>query len=152
MAEVLIDRRCNVDRRSRTLTAYIYGALKPRRVRGRRATDRLYPVIDLHSPRVLALALAILVLSTTDGILTVILLDHGAVEVNPLMALFLPHSLYWFAAVKLGLTGTCLAVLVACSQMRLLRAVPGEMLFYVVLGCYVMLIGHELQMLQQITL
>lgn len=151
MAEIFIDRRNSVDRRSRTLSAYIYGALKPRRVRGRRAADRLYPVIDWHSPRVLALALGILVLSTIDGILTVVLLEHGAVEINPLMALLVPSNLNWFAAVKLGLTGIGLVVLVACSQMRLLRAVPGEMLLYVVLGCYVVLIDHEVHMLSQIT-
>lgn len=151
MAEVVIDRRSCVDRRRRTLAAYIYGAFKPRRVRGRRATDRLCPVIDWHSSRVLALALAILALSTIDGVLTVILLEHGAVEVNPLMALFVPHSLHWFAAVKLGLTGICLAVLVACSPMRV-RTVPGEFFLYVVLGCYAVLIGHQLEMLSQILL
>jgi Domain of unknown function (DUF5658) len=152
MAEVLINRRSRVDRRSRTLSTYLYGAFKPRRVRGRRVADRLYPIIDWHSPRVLAVTLAILLLSTTDGILTIILLEHGAVEINPLMALFVPHSLHWFAAVKLGLTGMCLIVLVACSQMRLLRALPGEILLYLVLGCYVVLIGHELAMLDQIAL
>ena len=150
MTEILIDRRNGIDRRKRTLAAYIYGAFTPRRVRGRRATDRFYPVIDWHSPRVLALALAILTLSVSDGVLTVLLLEHGAVEMNPFMALFVPHSLGWFAAVKLGLTATCLFVLVACSQMRLLRTVPGETFLYSVLGCYIVLLGHELQMLNQI--
>lgn len=149
MAEV-IERRSGVDRRDRTVAAYIYGAFNPRRLRGRRASDRIYPMIDWHSPRVLALAFAILALSTADGVLTVALINHGAIEINPFMALFVPESLGWFAAVKLGLTAACLAVLVACSPMRLLRAVPGELLLYIVLGCYVALISHELEMLARI--
>jgi len=119
-------------------------------VRGRRTEDRHYPIIDWHSPRVLALAVLILMLSSIDGVLTVVLLDHGAVEANPLMALLVPHNLRWFAAVKLGLTSVCLMVLVACSQMRVLRAVPGELFLYAVLGCYVVLLGHELSMLNMI--
>jgi hypothetical protein len=149
MAELLTDRRSKVERRSRTLGAYVYGAFKPRRVGGRRASDRLYPVIDWHSPRVLALALAILIFSCVDGALTLVLLEHGAIEANPLMALFLPHNLNWFVFVKLGLTSSCLMVLVACSQMRLLRAVPGETVLYVLLGCYIALIAYELGMLRQ---
>jgi hypothetical protein len=152
MTELSIERRRGTtDRRNRTLAAYLHGALNPRRVRGRRASDRIYPVIDWHSPRVLALAFAILALSTADGVLTVALLDHGAIEINPFMALFVPHSLGWFAAVKLGLTSICLAVLVACSPMRLMRAIPGELLLYLVLGCYIVLISHELEMLGRIT-
>jgi len=150
MNEVLIDRRSGVDRRRRTLMAYVYGALQPRRLRGRRTEDRHYPIIDWHSPRILALAVLILALSSIDGVLTVVLLDHGAVEANPLMALLVPHNLQWFAAVKLGLTSVCLLVLVACSQMRVLRAVPGELFLYAVLGCYVVLLGHELSMLNMI--
>ena len=58
--------------------------------------------------------------------LTVMLMRHGAAELNPVMALFLPHNLLWFALVKLALTGAGLCVLVACSRMRLFRRIPGE--------------------------
>src|SRR3974390_3019588 len=134
MTTLSIDRRSGSDRRSRTIFAYLHGALKPRRMRGRRSADRIYPVVDWHAPRVLALAFAILALSTADGVLTVTLIQQGAVEVNPLLSVFLPHSVGWFAAVKLGLTALCLLVLVACSPMRLLRVMPGEVLLYLVLG------------------
>jgi len=122
--------------------------LNPRRVSGRRADDRFYPIVDWHSPRILALAFSILALSTIDGVLTITLIERGAVEINPFMALFLPHNLGGFVAVKLGLTAACLLILVACSPMRLIRAVPGEVLLYFILGCYVVLIGHELGMLR----
>lgn len=143
-----IERRSYVDRRRPSLASLWHGARRPRRRLARRATDRLYPVIDWHSPRVLALVLAILGLCVLDGVMTVVLMSHGAVEVNPVMALFLPHRLGWFAATKLALTGVGMFVLVACSRMRLFRAIPGEWLLYPLLLCYVLLIGYELQMLE----
>lgn len=143
-----IERRRYVERRRRGLAAVWHGARNPRRRDARRATDRAYPIIDWHSPRVLALVIAILGLCVLDGVLTVLLISHGATEVNPFMALFVPHQLGWFAAVKLTLTGTGVCVLVACSRMKLFRAIPGEWLLYPLLLGYAVLIAYELQMLE----
>jgi hypothetical protein len=146
----LVERRRGVDRRRRNLSAYVYGGFFPRRLGGRRTEDRQYPIVDWHSPRVLALVLAILGLCAMDGVLTVVLIRHGAVEVNPIMALFVPHNLPMFAAVKLGLTAIGLIVLVACSRMRLMRRIPGESLLYAVLLAYAVLVVYELQLLPNI--
>lgn len=142
-----VERRSGIERRKRNLKAYMYGGLLPRRVGGRRAEDQLYPIIDWHAPRVLAVVLAILGLCAMDAVLTVVLMQHGAIEANPVMALFVPHELGWFAAVKLGLTAIGLLVLVACSRMKLLRMIPGELLLYAVLLTYTALVAYELRLL-----
>jgi hypothetical protein len=90
----------------------------------------------------------ILGLCVLDGLLTVMLMAHGAAELNPVMAVFLPHNLLGFAFVKLALTGAGLCVLVACSRMKLFRAIPGEAFVYAVLGLYLWLIVYELRMLE----
>lgn len=144
---VIPERRSGVERRHHTVAAYWRGALNPRRRSGRRTTDRTYPIVDWHSPRVLALVLLILGLSSLDGVLTLLLISQGASEVNPVMALFVPNNLGWFAAVKLGLTSLGAAVLVACARMKLFRLFPGELLLYLVLACYVVLVGYELFLL-----
>jgi hypothetical protein len=144
--EITGERRSGAERRTISVAAYLHGALHPRRKLGRRRSDR-YPVIDWHSPRVLALVLGILSLCVMDGVLTVLLMTHGAAEINPVMALFLPHNLAGFALTKLTLTGLGVAVLVACSRMRLFRRLPGEALLYGVLLAYVALIVYELEML-----
>lgn len=144
---VPFERRSGVERRHMSVAAYWRGALNPRRRFGRRTSDRNYPVVDWHSPRVLALVLLILGLSALDGVLTIMLISQGANEANPLMALFVPHNLGWFAAVKLGLTSIGAAVLVACARMRLFRFLPGEALLYLVVGCYSALIVYELHLL-----
>jgi hypothetical protein len=58
-----------------------------------------------------------------------------------------PHSLGWFATVKLALTGLGVAVLAACSRMRLFRSIPGELLLGLVLIGYVVLVTYELKLL-----
>ena len=141
------ERRSGVERRHYSIAAYWRGALNPRRRAGRREADRVYTIIDWHSPRVLALVLLILGLSTLDGVLTLMLMSQGANEANPFMALFVPHNLGWFAAIKLTLTSVGAAVLVVCARMRLFRLFPGEVLLYLVVGCYVALVAYELHLL-----
>jgi hypothetical protein len=145
--ELQFDRRSGVERRRTTLSAYWHGAWRPRRRAGRRASDQRYPIVDWYSPRVAALALTILGLCVLDGMLTIMLMSHGARELNPVLALFLPHSLGLFAAVKLSLTSAGVCVLAACSRMKLFRAVPGELFLYVVAAGYAALVVYELRLL-----
>lgn len=142
-----IERRSGVERRQIGLAAYWHGSFNPRRRAGRRAGDLHYPIIDWHSPRVLALVITILGLCVIDGVLTVLLISNGATEVNPVMAMFVPHDLGLFAAVKLSLTAVGAAILAVCSRMRLFRAIPGEALLYAVLIVYAALVAYELRML-----
>lgn len=146
MQSVVEDRRHQAERRKRTMTAYWRGARNPRRRDGRRANDRFYPIIDWHSSRVFALIMLILTLCVADGVLTVILISQGAIEANPIMALFVPHELGWFAAVKLTLTAVGMMVLAVVSRMRVFRGIPGELFLYPVLAAYIVLIIYELRM------
>jgi hypothetical protein len=144
------ERRTGIERRQRSLRAYWSGALNPRRRHGRRAADGFYPIIDWHSPRVLIWVVTILALCAADGVLTVVLLSHGAVEANPFMAPLVPHSLGAFAAVKVTLTGIGVAVLAACSRMKLFRTIPGEALLILLACAYVTLVLYELRLLDRI--
>ena len=150
MHSISVERRSGLERRHRSLRAYWFGARQPRRRAGRRAVDAFYPIIDWHSPRVFACVIAILLLCVADGILTLVLLADGAVEVNPIMALFVTHSLGWFAFIKLSLTSLGAAVLVVCSRMKLFRAIPGEVFLGLILAAYVVLVSYELNLVQRI--
>jgi hypothetical protein len=148
MHSASIERRSGVDRRRRSLSAYLRGARNPRRRDGRRASDAYYLIVDWHSPRVFAMVLGILTLCVADGVLTVFLISHGAVEVNPFMAMFVPHRLGWFAAIKLTLTSLGTLVLVACSRMKLFKTIPGEALLAGILAAYVTLVLYELRLVE----
>jgi uncharacterized membrane protein len=142
-----LDRRSGMDRRTTTFAAFWHGARNPRRRAGRRVTDHRV-VIDWYSPRLLIPVFATLCLSALDAMLTVTLMKHGADELNPVMALFVPRNVLLFALVKIALTGGGLCVLVACSRVRLFSVIRGELIVYAVLGIYVWLIAYELRMLE----
>ena len=151
MSAAELDRRSGVERRTTTFAAYWHGARNPRRRAGRRASDHR-AVIDWHSPRLLIPVFAIICLCAIDAGLTVMLMTRGAIELNPIMALFLPHNLVGFAFTKLALTGLGLCVLVACSRMRFFHGIRGEAIVYAVLGIYVWLIAYELRLLELVAM
>ena len=94
-----------------------------------------------------ALALGILTLCVADGVLTIFLISRGAIEANPFMALFVPHNLGLFAAVKLTLTSVGALVLVACSRMKLFRAIPGEAFLFAIFLSYLALIVYQVRLI-----
>ncbi len=145
-----VERRQAADRRRMKLSSYVYGSLNPRRRAGRRSSDRDYPVVDWHPPRLLLVAVLILLLCVFDAVMTLVLMTHGAIEANPVMAMILPRGLGWFAAVKLTLTSIGCLVLVACSRMRLFRAVPTESMLYAVATVYIALIVYEFHLLDRV--
>ena len=64
----------------------------------------------------MGLAVLIDVGSVLDAVLTLLHLDNGGIEANPLMHLALAHGPTVFVAVKLSLTGVAVWVLAAHQQ------------------------------------
>ena len=88
-----------------------------RRQQVRRRFDRdrvLY--MDRYSKPVFRLIVLILVLSVLDAFFTLLLIDHGAVELNPLMAFYLDIGPTPFVVVKYSLTSLSIFVLLVYSN------------------------------------
>src|SRR5476649_2410378 len=65
------ERRDRVDRRRRVFWSVLYGSFKPRRRRpARRLDDSRFHPVDWYSAHLLAVSVAILLLSATDAFLT----------------------------------------------------------------------------------
>lgn len=112
-----LDRRSGKERRA-------YGGLQMRRpfspIRRkvlRRRDDRksLY-YVDEYTPRLVIPILLILLLSMLDAFFTLVLIDNGAVEINPLMAFYLEVGPGVFLTVKYLLTCLSLFVLLMFSH------------------------------------
>src|SRR5690606_29166498 len=116
------DRRRGPDRRRVRLRSFVQGALTPRR-RGNRRHDEAEQLVDWHEPHLLLLALLILLLSVADAFMTLRLIMGGAVEANPFMNYLLVEAPRWFAAVKMGLTGMGVIVLVAIARATVFRVI-----------------------------
>jgi len=145
--------RRQTERRRSVLRALFYGSLKPRRRGPRRAGESAasaVSAVDWHHPQWLAIAVLIVAFSCSDGFLTLVLLEDGAYEVNPLMAPLLRDSVVAFALVKIGLTATGVVLLTQLARVRAFgRRLPVGVLLYVVLAIYGALILYEFRLLNR---
>jgi hypothetical protein len=142
--------RRRTERRTQVLRALMYGSINPRRRSPRRAGERALSAIDWHHPQWLAVAVLIVVFCCGDAFLTLVLMQHGAYEVNPLMAPLVGHSATAFAFTKIGLTVAGVVLLTQLARVRAFGGIPVGALLYSVLALYVALVLYELRLLERL--
>ena len=147
-ADALQERREVPERRRRLIHALFVGGLTPRRRAHRRTAEGHPRLHDLHEARWLGVAMLIMLLSVADAMLTLELMHLGAVEVNPLMAVFLDGGSPGFAYLKVVLTAVGVIVLTVMARVQAFGRVPVGLVLYGVLGLYVGLIAYEYWLLQ----
>jgi hypothetical protein len=138
------NRRDVVDRRGRPIRSFLYGNFRPRRRAHRRGEDDHRFVFDWHEPRVLYLAVTILLLSCTDALFTLNLLTVGAEEANVLMNSLLEQGVDQFLMVKISLTAISLIFLVVAARRQFMGWFRVERLLHVVCAGYFGLIAYEI--------
>lgn len=148
----VLERRSRQDRRRRVWWSVLYGSFNPRRRRPpRRLDDSRFHTLDWHRAQLFAVAIGILTLNVVDAFLTVTLMSAGAIEVNPVLAMIFERHPALFAGLKMATTGISILVLVALAYHRFMRVIRVEIILYVILLAYIVLIAHELEMLKGIT-
>jgi hypothetical protein len=149
-AGVWVDRRTGADRRRRLWWSLLYGGVWPRRLGGRRYEDHHRPLIDWHGPGLLASCVLILLMCVADAFLTLKLIALGAIEANPVMALWVYDDVRTFTAIKMALTGAGVLALVAIARFRVFRLIRVATLVHAVLVGYGALIAYELWLLDKL--
>lgn len=145
----IIERR-RQDRRRFSLQS-LFGALFTlRRRRSRRKDDQINAYIDWYEPWPLVASVVIILLSSLDAFLTLILLNHGAVELNVLMDWLIKMDIRTFAAVKLAVTGLALVILVLHFNFHIYRMLPVRYIMYALMPLYALLIAHEISLLGEL--
>jgi hypothetical protein len=143
------ERRARADRRHRVWWSVWYGSFNPRRrTPPRRRDDSRFHSLDWHSSHLLAVAIGILLLSVLDAFLTMLLLQGGANEVNPVMAALIYRSVAMFASLKMGMTGLGVLLMVFLARYRFMRLMRVEWALYGVLFAYVSLVCYEFWMIK----
>lgn len=132
------------NRRSGPLRAFLYGNFHPRRRASRREVDQHHFLFDWHEPRILYLALGVLLLSCTDALFTLNLLRIGASEANAVMAAMLEQGADSFLAGKLWITSISLIILVATARRKFLGSLSVEHVLQFFCVGYVLVIVYEI--------
>jgi hypothetical protein len=151
MSTPLHERRDRTERRRSVLRALWHGNFKRRRVAPRRTHERHAVVTDWFHPQWLGVGILILLLCCFDAVLTLTLLDHGAYELNPIMAPLLEGAGRGFVLVKIGLTALGVILLTVLARLRIFGRTVGYVLYLILVG-YVVLVGYELFLLRNIPL
>ena len=141
-----IDCRRRADRRTPSWKSVVYGNFRPRRRGNRRTADEHFIWFDWHEPRILYLALGILLLSCTDALFTLNLINAGANEANPVMASLLENGLEKFVSAKITITSLCVIVLVIAARRTFVGIFNVEHVLQTVFTGYIMLICYEIYM------
>jgi hypothetical protein len=139
--------RRGLDRRKRVLWSLVYGSFHPRRRGPRRAGDKSLTAVDWHHPQWLAIGTLIVALSCADAFLTIVLIGHGAYELNPFMAPLVGGSAVAFALTKIGLTAIGVLLLTQLARVRTFGRIPVGAILYSVLVIYGTLIFYEFHLL-----
>jgi hypothetical protein len=119
----------------------------PRRRYVRRGGEEGPQYLDWYDSPLFFKAIAILLLSGADGVLTLNLLGQGAVEINPLMSMLIELDVRYFATVKMLTTAIALIVLVPHCELALFGVVKVARVISLMLVTYVTLVGYELMLL-----
>ena len=110
--------RSSSDRRSRRRPPLKYLIFGGRRMSARRDEDKSHFIfVDRYSPWLLMLIVLLIILSLADAFFTLYLIDHGATEINPIMAYFLSLGPWAFIFSKYFLTCSCILCLLVAHNL-----------------------------------
>ncbi|MEN8108065.1 MAG: DUF5658 family protein [Pseudomonadota bacterium] len=144
-----IERR-GEDRRRFSMETLLASLFRYRRRDGRRDGDNINSYTDWYGPWPLVATLSIILLCFVDAFLTLILLNHGAEELNVMMDILIRKDYHLFTIIKMSVTGLALIVLVMHFNFRIYKILSVRYLMYALVPMYMLLVAHELNMLSQI--
>jgi hypothetical protein len=133
------ERRAGDRRRRPTSIFSRYAFFGGRRKGDRRGGSTANAYVDLYEPALAASLVAIAVLCALDAVFTLLYLQKGGEEANPLMAEVIEWGPQAFILVKCGVTNLGLGVLCMHKNFRWVRGVINGLL-----GAYVALFGYHL--------
>ncbi len=140
------NRRRSGDRRRKPTPPISRYTFRGRRVHARRAGEDRNYYVDRYESRYLFIILGVLLLSILDAYLTLNLLRHGGIELNPIMNLLIRHDPVLFLCIKFGITGLGITFLLIHKNFHLFGHFPVARVIYLVFLGYLFLIAYEMML------
>ena len=149
--ELLWEERRDLDDRRRRPTRVLhhYG-ITGRRSLMRRKTDIFLLGTDHIEKPVWFAALAIIVLSVVDYVLTMYILESGGSELNILMNYLVQQGSVVFFMAKYCLTALAVIILLAHHQHHFLRTIRVKIILYTIMFGYLSLFLYEVRLIASI--
>jgi len=141
---IFADQRGHTDRRRFTWRTVAIGFLRSRRREHRRADDEAVVFLDWHHPWLFFLSTGMMLLSCADAFLTLLLLDRGMIEANPVMNAVMGYGTGVFAGTKLAMTAIGIFVLVFLSNAQFLNRFRTGLFLTLFFSFYACLVCYEL--------
>ena len=140
------EERRRIDRRTNNKARLKYLLFNGRRERSRRDEDRGKAFIfDRYNQKFFVGVTVILVLSILDAALTLVVIQRGATELNPVMAYFLEHGTLTFIVAKYVLTSIGVLILLIFKNVFLTKIkIYTHSLFPCVIFVFMTVIAWEL--------
>lgn len=142
------DRRTKSDRRVNSVRSIVHGAAGGRRVEIRRnGTSHAY--VDRYHPSLAYASFGIVILCCADAYFTLMLLQRGAVEVNPFMDALIRASVQSFVNVKIIWTCVAVVFLLLHKNFLIFNLLSTARVIYALFAGYAILIAYQIALLVQ---
>ncbi len=135
------------DRRQFSVKTITTSLMNPRRRYCRRQEDKKYPILDVYGWPHMLCAVALMLFSISDAIFTLLLLQQGGKELNPVMDYFLQMGIFEFISAKMLITFLCVFFFVASWNFLIFRYFRVRNFLFASLLIYTVLIIYELTLL-----
>ena len=131
------------DRRIFGWRTVFFGFIRSRRRVNRRESDSDVVFLDWHHPWLFFLAVGTMLLSCTDAVMTLMLIELGFYEANPIMASVMGQGTAAFAATKMALTGFGVLTLVFLAKAQFLDRFRAGLFLTAMFVAYACLVCYE---------
>jgi len=148
-AELMGESRDVADRRAFGWRTVFFGFLRSRRREHRRSSEDEPVFIDWHHPWLFFLGVGTMGLSCLDAFFTLRLLERGAIEFNPFMAMAIDHGTLAFTVSKLFMTAVGILMLVFLSRSRFFDRVRTGLFLTAFFSVYACLVCYQFVLLLQ---
>jgi len=148
----LVERSSKTEQRIKSSISFRSLLFGGRRETIRRHEDKSrFFIVDRYNQSHFIAIVLILFFSVADAILTIVLTNHGANEINPIMAYYLEVGPYIFLSVKYSLTRVGLIILLILRNIFLkpIQNYAGS-LFYYLLGAFIGVVSWQFLLLYRI--
>lgn len=147
--DYVTSKRTLADRRNFTAKTIFRGFIKPRRKQARRTSD-VHALIDYYGWGPMIASIMLIVLSACDAAFTLIIINNGGEELNPIMDYFLQLGTPIFVYVKMLVPLCCIFFFVACWNYKFFSIFRMRLFLLFSVAMYIVLIAYELVLLNRI--